>query len=54
MDRGTWQVPWGHKESDMTEQLSTHTHFSCKDEGVKLQELDYSISLPTGFPGEQW
>ena len=28
MDRGTWQVcPWGCKESDMTEQLSTqHTN----------------------------
>ena len=24
-DRGTWQASlWGHKESDMTEQLSTH------------------------------
>ena len=25
MDRGAWwaTVPWGHKESDMTEQLST-------------------------------
>ena len=27
MDRGAWQAsssPWGHKESDMTEQLSLH------------------------------
>ena len=27
MDRGAWYQgysPWGHKESDMTEQLSTH------------------------------
>ena len=33
MDRGAWQAPWGHEESDMTERLSlslshahTHTH----------------------------
>ena len=33
MDRGAWQAPWGHEESDMTEWLSlslshahTHTH----------------------------
>ena len=28
MDRGTGRgySPWGHKESDMTEQLNTHTH----------------------------
>ena len=28
MNRGAWQatVHWGHKESDMTERLSTHTH----------------------------
>ena len=25
MDRGAWS-PWGHKESDMTEWLSTSTH----------------------------
>ena len=24
MDRGAWEGPWGHKESAMTEQLSTH------------------------------
>ena len=31
MDRGAWQSvcsPWGHKESDMTEQLSMCTPFS--------------------------
>ena len=22
MDRGAWHSPWGHKESDMTEQLT--------------------------------
>ena len=22
MDRGAWQAPWGHKESDTTEQLN--------------------------------
>ena len=26
MDRGVGYSPWGHKESDMTERLSTHTH----------------------------
>ena len=29
MDRGAWWAtysPWGNKESDMTDQLSTHTH----------------------------
>ena len=24
MDRGAWQGPWGHKESDRIERLSTH------------------------------
>ena len=33
MDRGAWQAPQGHTESDMTERLSlslshTHTHTS--------------------------
>ena len=27
MDRGAWRAsPWGCKESDVTEQLNTHTH----------------------------
>ena len=27
MDRGAWRAsPWGRKELDMTERLSTHTH----------------------------
>ena len=25
MDRGAWQGPWGYKELDMTERLSTHS-----------------------------
>ena len=25
MDRGAWHYPWGQKELDTTEQLSTHT-----------------------------
>ena len=25
MDRGAWQATWGHKELDITEQLSMHT-----------------------------
>ena len=29
MDRGAqWASPWGHKEWDMTEQLSTHSLLS--------------------------
>ena len=36
MDRGAWQAtysPWGHKESDMTERLSTaHRTSSCEIE----------------------
>ena len=32
MDRGTWwaTLPWGHKESDTTEQLSIHTLYPLK------------------------
>ena len=33
-DRGaSWATysPWGHKESDMTKQLSIHTHISWKN-----------------------
>ena len=28
MDRRAWQATWGHKESDMTEQLSTTKNYS--------------------------
>ena len=39
MDRGTWQVsPRGCKESDMTEQLSTHAHDICS---LLLQHTKY-------------
>ena len=34
MDKGAWCLgysPWGHKESDTTEQLSTHTHLSVNE-----------------------
>ena len=30
--------PWGHKESDMTEQLSTHTHTR-----VKLPRFEFTL-----------
>ena len=37
MDRGAWRAksPWGHKESDATERLSTHpcTHTSLQQSG---------------------
>ena len=26
MDRGPWHGPWGHKESDTTEQLTRHAY----------------------------
>ena len=32
----TWRIPWGHKESDMTEQLSIHftsLHFTSHVQG---------------------
>ena len=37
MDRGAWCAysPWGHKESDRTERLSTAQH-SCNFESVAL------------------
>ena len=28
MDWGAWQAPWGHKELDMTEQLTHHSWFT--------------------------
>ena len=31
--KGIWQDPWGHKESNMTEHIHTHTHTQ------KLREL---------------
>jgi len=36
MDREAWQAynPWGHKESDTTEQLSTHTVCAHTHTGV--------------------
>ena len=32
MDWGAWWGPWGHKDSDMTEQLSTHTPWNQHSE----------------------
>ena len=36
MDRGAWYSPWGRKESDMTEQLSTHSKHLVNITLVKL------------------
>ena len=52
MDRGAWQVtysPWGHKESDTTEQLSTaqHTqniHHTFLEEIIKLNRQYIMLS----------
>ena len=33
MDRGAWRAPWGHKESAMTEQLSTQANGQYSDAG---------------------
>ena len=42
MDRGAWQgySSWGHKELDMTERLSVHTH-------VKEMKVKVTQSCPT-------
>ena len=53
MDRGTYQSnsPWGLKESDMTEQLSTHTIYHHKfpcfyiDEGMCSNVLFVKTTL---------
>ena len=44
--------PWGHKESDMTEQLSTHAHTQSflKRFYLKLQVLART-AMREGFPG---
>ena len=51
MDRGDWQAtyrPWGHKESDTTEQLTFHplgcAHGLCLDIRKKITEAE-SVSL---------
>ena len=41
MDRGAWWTiygPWGHKESDTTEQLSTHTAYPLASNCPKHRE----------------
>ena len=47
MDRGTWWAaysPWGHKQSDTAEQLSTHTRdpggLSCPSPHLRTQQED--------------
>ena len=42
-----WKIPWGHKESDMTKQLSTHTYIylverknQTKKEANRLAKTD--------------
>ena len=62
MDRGVWRVtlsPWGHKESDMTEQLNTITHaWSIKDQyfGHLMQRADAKSWLIRKNPdaGKDW
>ena len=34
-DRGAWQGPWGLKESDTTEQLSTAQHGCSSEDGLE-------------------
>ena len=40
--------PWGHKESDMTEQLSTHRHMHSSSCGWK------SLTLPSCCISQNW
>ena len=42
-----WKIPWGHKEADMTKQLSTHTYIylverknQTKKEANRLAKTD--------------
>ena len=35
MDRGAWQGPWGLKESDTTERLSTAQHGCSSEDGLE-------------------
>jgi len=45
MDRGAWWTysPWCHKESDMTEKLSTAQH-------ICMEPSDWRMSLRKGLP----
>ena len=46
MDRGAWwaTIPWGHKESDMTERL-THTHIYTHTHKEILGDIAIPFSL---------
>ena len=53
MDRGAWWAPWGHKESDMTEQLThmrarAHTH-TCICTSMSWGYFLPSLGLQTHF-----
>ena len=44
MDRGAWWAiysPWGHKELDMTEQLSFHFLFTKEDIKMTDRHMEY-------------
>ena len=46
--------PWGHKESDMTEQLSMHTHtqgFSFENPFSNELQVLARTAMREGFPG---
>ena len=49
MDRGSWwaTVHGGHKESDMTEQLSTHTQRQLMGSGWELELSHVASDLIT-------
>ena len=45
-----WRIPWtvypsGHKESDMTEQLSLSLHFTVSPNGLVVLPTFFSLSL---------
>ena len=49
-DRGAWRNPWGHKESDTTERLSTHRYvISLRKSLFGALEQKLFWHLETGF-----
>ena len=44
MDRGASQAAWGHKEPDMTEQLTQHTEYTMPDAGQDEAQAGIKIA----------
>ena len=39
MDRGAWHSPWGHQESDMTEQLTLSLSSFCGRSTIEIRTV---------------